>query len=112
MPQKITEEAILTCDKGATFAQLKVTSQNFCKAAGKLIATEKDKEATTNIPAFGECSITKNTCEPAISNWEKTAMKDAVNKHKILTDESICECATGGKISVQKKGHNENHEIK
>ena len=66
MPQKITETALLQCDKGAVPSQLKVTSQNFCRANNKLIATEKDKQAETNVPNFEVCAVTKSKCSPAL----------------------------------------------
>ena len=50
MPQKLTETALLLCDKGTKPSQLKVTSQTFSKAEGKLIATEQDKQTEGNIP--------------------------------------------------------------
>lgn len=111
MPQKITEKAILVCDKGAKPSELKVTSQDFGTADGKLIATEKDKQVETNIPNFSACSVTRSKCNPAPVKWEKTADKDTINDYKILTDQSTCQCSVGGKISVSYKGHEENHEV-
>lgn len=111
MPEKITEQAILLCNKGAKPSKLKVTSQDFCKAEEKLIATEQDKQAETNIPNFGSCSTTRSSCRPSPIKWEKTAEKDSINNYKILTDESTCQCSIGGKIVVQHKGHEEKHEI-
>lgn len=110
MPQKLTEQALLLCDKGAKPSQLKVTSQTFCKAEDKLIATEEDKQAETNIPAFGVCTVTHSKCNPAIIRWEKTTEKDTLNNYKILTEDSTCQCSVGGKISVQHKGHGEKHQ--
>lgn len=111
MPNKLTQDAILFCNKGAKTSILKVTSQNFCRAANKLVATEKDKQPEINIPNFGSCSITHSSCNPAPIKWKKTAEKDAINNFKILTDASTCQCTTGGKIAVQYKGHDEIHEI-
>ena len=111
MPQKLTENALLLCDKGAKPSQLKVTSQTFSKAEDKLIATEQDKQPETNIANFGVCAITKSKCTPAIIKWDKTTEKDTINHYKILTEESTCNCSVGGKISVQDKGHGEKHEI-
>jgi len=111
MPEKITEKAILICNKGAKPSELKVTSQDFCMAENKLIATENDKQAETNIPNFTACSITRSKCDPAITKWEKTAEKDSINNYKILTDKSTCKCSLGGKISVQFKGYNEKHNL-
>lgn len=111
MPQKLTEQAILLCDKGAKPSQLKVTSQDYCKADNKLVATEQDKQAESNIPNFGMCAITKSTCSPAVIQWDKATEKDTLNGYKILTEESTCQCTVGGKISVQHKGHGEKHGI-
>jgi hypothetical protein len=111
MPEKLTEKAILFCDKGAKPSELKVTSQDFCKAESKLIATEQDKQTESNIPNFGACSITRSTCSPKPIKWDKTAKKDTINNYKILTNESTCQCSSGGKISIQHKGHVEKHEI-
>ena len=110
MPQKLTETALLLCNKGAIPSQLKVTSQTFSKAEDKLVATEQDKQPETNIPSFGVCTITKSKCTPAIIKWDKTTEKDTINNYKILTEESTCNCSVGGKISVQDKGHAEKHE--
>lgn len=111
MPAKITEQAQLSCDKGASPARLTVTSQQFCRADNKLIATEKDKEAEVNIPAFGMCSVTQKNCKPQVSAWMNTSSKDTINGMKILTQQSFCTCSQGGKISVSEKGYTENHEV-
>ena len=112
MPQKLTEKAMLFCDKGAKPGQLKVTSQMFSKAEDKLVATEQDKQPETNIPSFGVCAVTKSKCTPVIIKWDKTTAKDTINNYKILTEESTCQCSVGGKIAVQYKGHTEKHETK
>lgn len=111
MPEKITEQAILLCSKGAKSSKLKVTSQDFCRVEDKYIATENDKKATINIPNFGSCSITQSSCSPAPIKWEKTAEKDSINNFKILTDQSTCQCSVGGKIAVEHKGYSEKHSI-
>ena len=112
MAQKLTDGATLLCNKGSLPGKFKVTSQNFCRAEAKLIGTEKDKQAETNIPGFGVCSITRSKCNPAVIMWQNTTVKDEINGAKILTDGSTCQCAIGGKISVQHKGHTEQHEIR
>ncbi|KMQ67364.1 hypothetical protein ACM39_14500 [Chryseobacterium sp. FH2] len=110
MPQKLTEKALLLCNKGAKPSQLKVTSQTFSKAENKLIATEQDKQPETNVPSFGVCTVTRSKCTPAIIKWEKTTEKDTINNFKVLTDESTCQCTVGGKISIQDKGYGEKHD--
>ena len=109
MPQKITETALLLCDKGAKTSQLKVTSQNFSKANNKLVATENDKNAEINIPNFGICTVTRGKCLPNITKWENPTEKDSINNLKILTENSSCQCSIGGKIVIQDKGHDEKH---
>lgn len=105
MPNIITDTAKLQCDKGAAPAQLKVSSQNFSRADNKLVATESDKAANTNIMPFGVCGITKAACTPAVLQWEKAAKKDTINNLKILLETSICKCTIGGNIMVMDKGH-------
>ena len=111
MADKITEGAILLCDKGVKPSQLKVTSQDFCKAQEKLIATAQDLLPEVNIPNFGVCSIMRSNCIPSILKWNDTAEIDSINEQKILTEDSTCNCTVGGKISIQHKGHTEIHSV-
>ena len=116
MPQEITETAKLQCDQGTITTALKVTSQQFAKINNKLQATEEDKQANVNILSFGQCKLKPTTggylpCVPCPIKWENTAKNTTINEMKILTDESTCNCAIGGKISVIDKGHNENHKV-
>ncbi|MYY27261.1 PAAR-like protein [Elizabethkingia anophelis] len=111
MPQIITENASLICDKGISPSILKVTNNSFYKIENKTIATELDKDSGINISTFGICSVTKIACCPAITKWENIAKNSSVNNYKILTDKSSCQCVVGGKISVLSKGHCENHEV-
>ena len=111
MPQKITETATLACDKGAVVAQLNVTSQDFCRAENKLIATEKDKEGEVNIPNFKSCAVTRGRCHPAPQAWQNVSLKDEINGMKFLTENSVCPCGVGGIISLKDTGHGENHSI-
>lgn len=110
MAQKITEGALVQCDKGVKPSKLKVSSQDFCQAEGKLIATEEDKQAEVNVPNFGICTVTRSKCVPSIIKWDNPTSKDEINGFKILTEASTCQCAVGGKIVVQHKGHNEKHD--
>ncbi|MCJ8154200.1 DUF4280 domain-containing protein [Chryseobacterium sp. SSA4.19] len=116
MPQKITHTAQLSCSQGTTPSNLSVTSQNFSTAEGKHIATEQDKQANTNIKPFGQCKLKPTSggylpCIPAPIIWQKTTEKDTINNYKILTEDSFCMCAIGGKIEIAQKGHDEEHNI-
>ncbi|SHL93462.1 protein of unknown function [Chryseobacterium carnipullorum] len=116
MPQKITDTAQLSCNQGTAPSKLIVTSQNFSTAEGKHIATEQDKQANTNIKPLGQCKLKPTSggylpCIPAPTAWQKTTERDTINNYKILTEDSFCMCNTGGKITVDNKGHEEQHEI-
>ncbi|TWF45693.1 uncharacterized protein DUF4280 [Chitinophaga polysaccharea] len=111
MAQKITESALLQCDKGTTPAQLKVDSQQFFYVAGKLVATAEDKKGMKNIPAFGMCTITRKNCTPAPIAWQDTSQKDDINDMKLLTEKSSCMCSQGGKITIHQVGHEETHSV-
>jgi len=115
MAQKIVDSAILVCDKGTAPSSLSVTSQDFLYTGEKLQATEQDRIASTNIKPFGVCKLQPilvgyKPCTPVPTVWHKTTLKDEINGYKLLTDQSECPCSIGGKISVQAKGHSENHE--
>ena len=114
MPQRITDRAILKCNQGTITSNLTVTSQHFYYAEDKLVALEEDKIPMVNIMPFGQCRLKPSItgylpCTPAPIAWQQTTLKDVVNGMKILTEESICPCATGGTISVQYKGYDEIH---
>lgn len=116
MPNQITDTAILKCDKGTTGSILTVTSQSFCFTDNKLLATEADKQAMGNIKPFGNCKLKPIIvgylpCSPSPTAWTNTTAKDEICGNKILTEDSICICSTGGTISIENKGHSENHEI-
>lgn len=115
MPQKITEKALLKCNKGTAETQLTVTSQSFFFIENKAIATEQDKQAHVNIKPLGLCKLKPIPggflpCVPAPVSWQQTTEKDELNGNKILLDISICPCAVGGIIRIADKGHTENHE--
>ncbi|WP_336961288.1 DUF4280 domain-containing protein [Chryseobacterium contaminans] len=117
MPQKITDTAQLSCNQGTTPSNLSVTSQNFSTAEGKYIATEQDKQTNVNIKPFGQCKLKPTSggylpCIPAPVAWGKTTEKDTINNYKILTEDSFCMCSTGGKISIENKGHKEEHDLR
>ena len=105
MPQHITDTTQLKCDKGTTPTPLAVTSQSFMKIEGKLQATEEDKQPNVNIKPFGACSVIRSSCSPAPVKWQNTSMFEIDGKKELL-DNSTCQCAVGGKISVVKSSHN------
>ena len=116
MPNIITSTAELSCNQGSTKSNLTVTSQTFTTIEEKPIATEEDKQANVNILSFGQCKLKPTSggylpCVPCLIKWENTAKNTTINEKKILTDESTCNCAIGGKISVTDRGHNENHKV-
>jgi len=111
----ITETAVLECTEGTATSILSVTSQNFSRAENKLIATEQDKEAYTNIKPFRKCRLKPTSsdylpCTPAPTSWQKTTEKDTVNGYRILLENSVCPCSTGGTIRIKSKGHEGEHK--
>lgn len=104
----VTATAQIQCTLGATPQKLVVTSQTFVKIKGGLVGTEGDKQAMINIPSFGSCKCSSNNppCIPSPQNWQKTAEKEHINSKKILTKDSFCMCAKGGKISFIDTGKN------
>ncbi|TWP24871.1 DUF4280 domain-containing protein [Apibacter muscae] len=103
MSHPLTENTKLKCNKGTKETPLKVTSHSGLKINSLLKATEKDKEANTNIIPFGQCKLKPTSggylpCTPAIKQWEKTS-PFSLNGMKKLTTDSFCMCATGGKVS-------------
>lgn len=100
-----TDTATMQCDKGAAPAKLAVTSQQFVRADGKLVATQADCAPLVNIPSFGVCSVTQKSCVPATQPWSEPRSKDTVNGAKKLTDASTCRCSIGGTIRFLDSGH-------
>ncbi|WP_336960502.1 DUF4280 domain-containing protein [Chryseobacterium contaminans] len=101
MPQYITDTTLLKCDKGTTPTPITVTSQSFMHIDGMLQATEEDKQPNINIKPFGICSILRSSCTPNLIHWESTSVFEIEGKKELL-DNSICQCSTGGKISILK----------
>ncbi|WP_454989799.1 PAAR-like protein [Capnocytophaga sputigena] len=96
----LIETTKLKCNKGSLVTELKVTSQNFSTANGKLLATEQDKKPNENIFPFGICSITNNPCTLNLLSWRGVLEKNTINKIPMLTEYSEMNCAVGGTIRV------------
>jgi hypothetical protein len=105
MPQHITDNTQLKCDKGTSPTPLTVTSQSFMSIDGKLQATEEDKQPNTNIKPFGMCSVLRSSCTPAPIKWDNTSDFEIESKKELL-DTSTCRCSVGGKISIVKSAQN------
>ncbi|TWP24645.1 DUF4280 domain-containing protein [Apibacter muscae] len=103
MPHPIIQDTQLECSEGTEPTRIKVTSQDFVSLAGKLQATEKDKEANTNIIPFGLCKLKPIPggylpCQPALIKWQNTSVFTIDGKQELTTD-SFCMCSTGGKVT-------------
>jgi len=98
MSHPIVENTKLQCNKGTKQTPIKVTSQNFAKINSLLQATEQDKQPNVNIQSFGKCAVTRKTCKPAPTAWQKTS-PFSIDDKKELTTDSFCMCALGGKIT-------------
>jgi hypothetical protein len=103
MSHPVIQGTKLQCDKGTVQTPIQVTSQSSRRIAGKLQATEADKQANSNIIPFGQCKLkpTKGgylPCSPALTQWQNTP-PFTIDHKKILTTDSCCLCATGGKVT-------------
>lgn len=106
MSLKTITNSTLICDKGSESTLLKVTSQQYSKIKDVLIATEKDKEFTVNIPPFGHCGILRNSCKCKPTVWQKT-LKSKINNNAKLGKDSFILCDLGGKIEFKDTGEND-----
>ncbi|TWP27665.1 DUF4280 domain-containing protein [Apibacter muscae] len=103
MSHPIIQDTQLECSQGTKPTPIQITSQSFVCIAGKLQATEADKEATTNIIPFGLCKLKPIPggflpCQPALIKWQNTSVFTIDGKQELTTD-SFCICSTGGKIT-------------
>jgi len=101
MSKLIIEGSQMQCTLGTKPSKIVVTSQSFVKLKDKLIATEEDKQAISNIQTFGNCkrSLYQPVCVPIQIKWEQTTEKDSINGMRKLTINSTCKCTQGGEIS-------------
>ncbi|TWP28923.1 DUF4280 domain-containing protein [Apibacter muscae] len=112
----INQDTQLECSEGTEPTPIQVTSQNFVSLAGKLQATEQDKEANTNIIPFGLCKLKPIPggylpCQPALIKWQNTSVFTIDGKQELTTD-SFCICSTGGKITPQTNANSSFENIK
>lgn len=91
----------MKCSSGTNPAEMHVSSQTIHKVSGQLIATEKDKKPSENIPSFGNCKSQPKEppCVPSISSWSNVSAITSVNGLKVLLQSSECTCSKGGKIT-------------
>ncbi|KQB37495.1 PAAR-like protein [Flavobacterium aquidurense] len=105
MSLKTITDSALVCEKGSESTLLKVTSQQYSKIKGMLIATEKDKDFPVNILPFGRCGILRNSCKCKPTVWQKT-LKSKINNNAKLGKDSFILCDVGGKIEFKDTGEN------
>lgn len=78
MNNPIIDKDLLHCNKGTEQTPIQVTSQNFAVLAGKLQATEGDKQAQSNIIPCGYCKLKPTSsgylsCLPALIKRQNTS---------------------------------------
>lgn len=103
MNNPIIDKDLLQCNKGTEQPPIQVTSQNFAVLAGKLQATEEDKQAQSNIIPFGYCKLKPNSsgylpCLPVLIKWQNTSPFEIDGKKELTTD-SFCPCSIGGTVT-------------
>jgi len=101
MSKLIIDGSQLQCTLGSKPSKIAVSSQSFVKLKDKLVATEEDKQANSNIQPFGNCKRSSHqpACVPIPIKWEQTTERDSINGMKKLTISSTCKCSQGGEIS-------------
>jgi len=108
MEKTIVDNSLMQCSLGTKRSQLKVTSQQYSKIQGSLVATEQDKEGIVNIPTFGNCKCVwyHPTCVPKPIGWQNTSKTNKVDRLEKLTKNSQCQCSKGGLITFVDSGSN------
>ena len=87
MNNPIIDKDLLQCNKGTEQTPIQVTSQNFAVLAGKLQATEEDKQDQSDIIPFGQCKLKPTSCgylpcSPALIKWQKNISTTSLNLEK------------------------------
>ncbi len=123
MTKKVCMGAMLKCDKGAAPASLIVLPINRVFTENLPAATKMDFAPMVNIPTFVMCnskmnpaviaamaassgSVTQAPCVPVTTPWSKTFDSVKIGGQSILTKDSTCQCAFGGKITITNPGQN------
>lgn len=105
----VCEGATCTCTCGSTPATLIVTSQEIKTVDGLLAATILDYEPTTNIPAFGTCTLltaaangVSTPCIPVtVAPWTPGSTILEIDALTALTMASTLTCTVGGTIAIE-----------
>jgi|GEM_PF-361905 len=102
MSQKyVPNGCYLTCDKGSSPCQLKVTHSKKATIYGENLASEADMIPGQNIFPMGACGLTNAPCQPDPLYWDKTMKAIKVNGYKLLVEDAQLLCKKGGKVSIQ-----------
>ena len=122
MGNKVVAGAALTCSCGAAPATLNVLPVNGHNTSSSATATVEDNKPMVNIPPFGMCNSQANPmviaataaamgtptpapCMPNIvSPWTPGNPGIKINGCAALTDDSTCQCAWAGSISISDAG--------
>jgi hypothetical protein len=109
----VVNNASLLCT-GATAGSstLTVTSQQFVKAGGQLVATIMDFAPGANIKPFGTCKIltaaasgVPTPCAPAVvAPWVPGSVVQKITGLPVLLKSCKAICAIGGEISILNPG--------
>ncbi len=106
----VVDGAKCLCDKGATPATLKVTSQSKVvfnsKYENKWSATVEDLQFKEGTSCFGSCKVKNNNpCAFApVGKWQKPYEKMKIMEKSALLETSYLMCSAGGKITIKHHG--------
>lgn len=98
----VVQGAACKCNFGGAPDKLKISANdrdyiNDGDGSAKPIASNKDLGQPLEAKTFGNCSITRSSCSPAITQWQSVYEKVTLtNGGKILTEESKAICSVSG----------------
>ena len=98
----VVQGAACKCNFGGSPDKLKISANdrdyiNDGDGSAKPIASNKDIGQPLEAKTFGNCSITRSSCSPSITQWQGFYEKVTLtNGGKILTEESKAICSVSG----------------
>ena len=96
----IPEGSWLACDKGTCPSSFRISHNNNTNIYGSKLASEADLLPFFNIKPMGICTVLFGSCMPAVLKWDDPQDGVSVNGHRLLKEDSTCQCVVGGKIKI------------
>ncbi|PSL49719.1 putative chitinase [Chitinophaga niastensis] len=113
----VVQGAACKCNFGSAPDQLKVDVNdreyiNDGDGSTKAIASNKDVGQPFQAKTFGSCSVTRSSCNPAVTQWEGVYQKVTLtNGGKILTEDSKAICTVSGSPCISITNHGQSAAV-